>query len=544
MTWFSNLKTATKLLVGFGLVFVFSAAEILVSYRGISGIRESQHTFLSGEFASIATLSDLRAGQYLQRAELLAMLLSTDKAEQEALQLSIQGQQKTESTLLERLAQEQQDDVRFLLKFGELRTTLAAFNLAQETIFKLILDGRTAEAALMAKGVQTERFEKVRSLSQELSSGEQKQADGRQMLIDEATDRSIRWSLIMGLSALTTGLGLIMMLHQSIARPLREIMDVAARISMGELTVKLSAAARPEEVGMLAQTFSRMTSNLREQNRQLIESANALASSASQIVAASSQMAASATESAVAVSETTTTVNEVRQTALVAGQKAEAVAGNAQQAAQNARNGRKSTEDVVVGMTQIRLQMEAIAASMVRLSEQGQTIGQIIATVDDLAAQSNLLAVNAAIEAAKAGEHGKGFGVVAQEVKSLAEQSRQATSQVRTILGDIQKATTAAVMATEQGSKAVAEGEQQTAEAGESIEALAGSAVEAAQAAMQIAASGQQQLVGVDQVAAAMMNIKLASTQNVASAKQLETAAHDLNDLGARLKQMVEKYKV
>ena len=96
----------------------------------------------------------------------------------------------------------------------------------------------------------------------------------------------------------------------------------------------------------------------------------------------------------------------------------------------------------------IREQMEAIAESMVRLSEQGQAIGQIIATVEDLAAQSNLLAVNASIEAAKAGEHGKGFGVVAQEVKSLAEQSKQATNQVRTILSDIQKATTAAVMAT------------------------------------------------------------------------------------------------
>src|SRR3982074_1011373 len=111
--------------------------------------------------------------------------------------------------------------------------------------------------------------------------------------------------------------------------------------------------------------------------------------------------------------------------------------------------------------------MEAIAESMMRLSEQTQTIGQIIATVEDLAAQSNLLAVNAAIEAAKAGEHGKGFSVVAQEVKSLGEQSRQATTQVRTILSDVQKATTTAVMATEQGSKAVEAGTRQTEAAGE-----------------------------------------------------------------------------
>jgi methyl-accepting chemotaxis protein len=188
--------------------------------------------------------------------------------------------------------------------------------------------------------------------------------------------------------------------------------------------------------------------------------------------------------------------------------------------------------------------MEAIAASMVRLSEQSQTIGQIIATVEDLSVQSNLLAVNAAIEAAKAGEHGKGFGVVAQEVKSLAEQSRQATNQVRTILGEIQKATSAAVMATEEGGKAVEAGSRQTEVAGEAIKALAGSVNEAAQAAVQIAASAQQQLVGVDQVAGAMESIKQASSQNVAGARQLEAAARTLNDLGQRLRQLVGRFQV
>ncbi len=114
-------------------------------------------------------------------------------------------------------------------------------------------------------------------------------------------------------------------------------------------------------------------------------------------------------------------------------------------------------------MKRIQTHMDSIAASIVRLSDQSQAIGEIIASVNDLAEQSNLLAVNAAIEAAKAGEQGKGFAVVAQEVRSLAEQSKQATAQVRNILGDIQKATSAAVMATEQGSKAVEAGVKQSA---------------------------------------------------------------------------------
>jgi methyl-accepting chemotaxis protein len=273
--------------------------------------------------------------------------------------------------------------------------------------------------------------------------------------------------------------------------------------------------------------------------RQLRESVTQLASSAAEILATTTQVASGAAETATAVSETTATVEEVKQTALLASQKAKYVSESAQKVAQVSQAGRKSVEEATQGMQRIQEQMESIAGSIVRLSEQGQAIGDIIATVNDLAEQSNLLAVNAAIEAARAGEQGKGFAVVAQEVKSLAEQSKQATGQVRTILGDIQKATGAAVLATEQGAKAVEAGVKQSAQAGESIRLLAEGITEAAQAATQIAASSQQQMVGMDQVALAMDNIKQASMQNVAGTKQAETAAHSLHELGQRLGALV-----
>ena len=171
-----------------------------------------------------------------------------------------------------------------------------------------------------------------------------------------------------------------------------------------------------------------------------------------------------------------------------------------------------------------------------RLSEHSQVIGEINDAVNDLAEQSNLLAVNAAIEAARAGEQGKGFAVVAQEIRNLAEQSKQATGRIKGILSDIQKAMNAAVLATEQGTKSVEAGVKQSAVAGESIRALADSITESAQAAMQILASTQQQLVGMDQIVSAMENIKQASGQNLSAAQQTESAAHDLHEVGAKLK--------
>ena len=278
-------------------------------------------------------------------------------------------------------------------------------------------------------------------------------------------------------------------------------------------------------------------------NRQLKEATTQLASSSAELSAAASQLASGAAETATAVSETTTTVEEVKQAAEVATEKARYVSESAQKATQAAQGGKKAVDESIEAMKRIQEQMESIAENIVSLSEQSTMIGEITASVTDIAEQSNLLAVNAAIEAAKAGEQGKGFAVVAQEVKSLADQSKQATGQVRSILSDIQKGINTAVMLTEQGSKASEASVKQSAVAGESIQVLVASVTEASQAATQIAASGQQQLAGIGQVASAMENIKQASTESASSTKQTESTARNLHELSETLLRMVERPK-
>lgn len=281
--------------------------------------------------------------------------------------------------------------------------------------------------------------------------------------------------------------------------------------------------------------------SLLAQAAQITDSAGVLTSAAQRILEFSTQVAGSASETAVAVTQTSTSAEEVRQTAELSAHNAKSVAETALAASQTAQAGMRSAEDAAAGMQRIRQQMESIADSMGRLSEQSHAIGQIITTVADLAAQSNLLAVNAALEAAQAGERGRGFAVVALEVKSLAEQSRQATTQVRSILNDIQKATATAVMTTEQGARAVEAGVRQSALAGESIQALADSVARAAQSAAQIANTGEQQLVGMDHVMAAMASVRKASAQNVESARQMEASARSLNELGKKLKDLAQQ---
>jgi len=370
---------------------------------------------------------------------------------------------------------------------------------------------------------------------------------------------------------------------RSFTRPLVNVVEAAQKIAGGDLAVKVTSENRQDEIGSLARAFTSMIQSinekariaekiaasdltvkviplsnadtlgnafatmvekLRSQIKQIIEGVNVLSSAGSEIMATVSQLTSGAAETATSVSETTTTVEEVRQTAEVANQKAKHVSELGQKTAEISRAGLKSIEDTVNGMNRIREQMESVADMVVRLSEQSQAIGEIIATVNDIAEQSNLLAVNASIEAAKAGEQGKGFAVVAQEIRSLAAQSKQATTQVRNILFDVQKAISSAVMATEQGSKAVEDGVKLSTQAGESIDVLAESVTEATNAAIQIVASTQQQLIGMDQVVSAMENIRESSLQTASSTKQTEKAAHDLHNLGQRLQEIVKLYKV
>jgi methyl-accepting chemotaxis protein len=339
-------------------------------------------------------------------------------------------------------------------------------------------------------------------------------------------------------------LGLTFFINPTFLNPLKIATDVADMVARGDLTVRVPSYEGTDEMCNLLRVFRTMVENLRTLTEQIKEAVSALASAATEISASVTEIASGATETATAANETSTTVEEVRQTALDANRKAKHVSESAQRAVQISQSGERAVVTTVEGIRRIEVQMESIAESIMKLSEHGQAIGGIIATVEDVAEQSNLLAVNASIEAARAGEHGKGFAVVAHEVKSLAEQSKQSTSRVRNILDDIQKATSGAVMTTEQGSKAVEAGVKQSQDAGDSIQRLAASVEEAAQATTQIAVSSQEQLVGMDQVVAAMESIKQASAQNVTATKQVESAAHDLQELGQRLKHLVEQYKL
>ena len=332
-------------------------------------------------------------------------------------------------------------------------------------------------------------------------------------------------------------------------QPARDELDrrIAERVEWARINSDSSAAAG-EQTASLAQSsllWGLLLALLagavatwllsRSINRPLQESAAVIASSAAEILAATTEQAAGTNESMAAITETVATVDDVAQTANQAAQRAKTVADSAQKAADNAKQGRKAIHDTTSAMTAVEGQVASIAERIVALADQAQAIGEIITAVSDIAEQTKLLALNAAVESARAGEHGRGFAVVASEIKALAGQAKQSTTQVRQILGDIQRATSAAVMTTEQGTKQVGIAATQMKQTGEIMNSLAETVNDAASAAAQIVASAGQQAIGMGQIRQAIANIHDATQQNLIATRQSEQAAQDLNKLGTRL---------
>ncbi len=331
--------------------------------------------------------------------------------------------------------------------------------------------------------------------------------------------------------------------------PLRDTLDALFRVSIqegrrhadsvataGQLTAE-NARGTLVISALLAIILGAVAAYLlsRSITRPLQDTANVIASSSAEILSATTEQAAGTNESMAAVTETVATVDEVAQTATQSAQRARAVADAAQRAADGGRAGQKAVDDAVGAMKLVQTQVETMATAIVALAEQAQAIGEITTSVSDIAEQTKLLALNAAVESTRAGEHGRGFALVAAEIKTLAGEAKESTVQVKRLLGEIQRSTSAAVMATEQGTKQTAAAVRQVNQAGDVITQLATVVEEAAQAAAQIVASAGQQALGMDQIRQAIANIHDATQQSLTATRQSETAAQNLTELGTQL---------
>ena len=275
-------------------------------------------------------------------------------------------------------------------------------------------------------------------------------------------------------------------------------------------------------------------------DRKLKEAVSSISDSVAELLTVGSEVASATSETAAATNETTATVEEVRQTAVLAEEKAGESAELAQKVVEMSRLGQVSAERNSGHFEQILVDMDEVSEAITRLNEHTEAVGEVMVTVNDLAEQSNLLSVNASIEAFKSGEAGKGFEVVAQEVKSLARQSKQAVVQVRDVLNQIQSASNVVVKAAEQTRETVEVGRNEAGKAVQGITERIAVGTQSAEAASEITVSSRQQLAGLEQIGAAVTSITKASEHSGEGIRQVEKEIVRLRELAAGLEHLVK----
>ncbi len=543
---FKNLKIRLKLALGYTLILAFMIVIIVVNTNQIKVTQAKLDRIIKVNNVRLQLANNMiEHTREVSIALRNILLLKNDKTTSDLKQKidSIRNLYDRDFKELEGLTAK--DDTMSFVIINKTYSSQVASRQLNNQVIDLAMAHKYEEAIVLMNEKASRAVQKWINDIDDLITQNENRSNMRYREAEKAAANARLIMLFLGLAAILLTVVISILMTLSITRPLQVSMKTANLIAAKDLTGDLSGfAKRKDEFGIMIQSINQMIQMLREQMKDILDGVNILASSSSEILASTTQIASGSSETAAAITETTTTVEEVRQAAQLSNQKANTLSDSTKQVAQVSVNGQKGVNETIEGMNHIRKQMDKIGQTIIRLSEQSGSIGEIIASVTDLADQSNLLAVNAAIEAAKAGEHGKGFAVVAQEIRNLAEQSKQATTQVRNILNDIQKATSEAVLATEQGNKAVEEGVQKSAQAGDAIRALAKMSDEAAQVSTQIAASSQQQLVGMEQIGTAMQNINQAGMETAAIMVQTEQSVKNLHDLGQKLKELVEQYKI
>jgi methyl-accepting chemotaxis protein len=361
--------------------------------------------------------------------------------------------------------------------------------------------------------------------------------------LTQSVSSGVLRAAIIGLVALALCLVGAAMLSRLVTVPLERLTGMAAGIAAGNLRQQIDVHST-DEIGELAQSFGKMARTVTDMVADLRSAAADIEREANSALTTSSQQSAMAHEQASAISETSTTVAEIAQTAKQATSYADSVISGTQRSEALSTEGQKVVAESVAGMEKLGEQVRAIAVAITELNERTLQIGDIITTVRDVAEQSNLLALNASIEAAKAGDHGRGFAVVAMEMRALAEQSKVAANQVRALLGEVQKGTKAAVAATDEGSRRAQAAMALAQSAGSAILGLAEVIKESSAAARQIAGNTRQQTIGVEQIATAMSELSVAMADSVNGTRQIEQVAGNLSNLSKKFSELVGRYQL
>ncbi|MFP4144312.1 MAG: methyl-accepting chemotaxis protein [Phycisphaeraceae bacterium] len=477
----------------------------------------------------------------LQRAEKNFILARDQKTMQEYAD----AMQALEDTVQEQVAKIEQtatDENRALIaSFVELKDQWLTNN---DRVRELSLENSNQVAAALSAEEGRELLEESEAKLKTIAD----KAD--EAMIDDAessreTYAFAKWLVLVTLVVgVASGVLISWYIVRGIVRGLSVLKARARQIADNDLTGEPLAVTSDDELGELTEATNRMSASLRRMVQEVTSSASEVASAATQIAASSEEMDSSTTEQSAQVSQISSAIEEMSQSVVEVARKSGDAANSAGESGRIAEEGGSVVRQTVEGMRSIEEAVTASAASVQELGKRGEQIGEIIEVINDIADQTNLLALNAAIEAARAGEHGRGFAVVADEVRKLADRTTKATEEIAGSIEAIQTETGGAVERMNAGTEQVRQGVELATGAGESLERIVASAKDVASMIQSIAAAAEEQSAASEQVSRNVDSINAVTRQASEGAGQAASAAAQLSGKAEQLQQLVGEFKL
>ncbi len=330
---------------------------------------------------------------------------------------------------------------------------------------------------------------------------------------------------------------------EALIKPQKEAAETLAVMASGDLTVSMNGEYKGDHQ-LLKNSINKLGKSLIEVLRDVNEAVQATASASTQISSSTEEMAAGAQEQSSQAAEVASAVEQMTSTILQTTQNATSASNSSKEAKKTATDGGEVVRATVKGMERIAEVVSRAASTVKELGHSSDEIGEIIQVIDDIADQTNLLALNAAIEAARAGEQGRGFAVVADEVRKLAERTTKATKEIAVMIKQIQGDTGEAVRSIEEGTEEVNRGKELADQAGKSLEEIINGSEVVLDLVTQVATASEEQSSAAEQISKNIEAITSVTQQSASGTQQIARAAEDMNRLTERLSEMVQRFKI